>query len=188
MIEFKPWPKVARLFRDCTVTEKIDGINAAIIIAEDGSVGAQSRTRLVSPEADHRGFAKWVYEHAGELSALLSVGHHFGEWWGKGIGRKYGLAENRFSLFNTARYSYPSTFHAVVKPETMLLRTVPVLYQGPFSTEVVDEIIHGLRLEGSSAAPGFMRPEGVVVYLPASGTMYKVTLENDEVPKGKVVV
>lgn len=40
-----------------------------------------------------------------------------------------------------------------------------------------------LRAEGSMAAPGFMRPEGVVVFHGHSGTLFKVTLEKDEVPK-----
>lgn len=34
MIEFRGWPKIARLYRDVVVTEKIDGTNAAIGIQE----------------------------------------------------------------------------------------------------------------------------------------------------------
>ncbi|WP_025157201.1 RNA ligase family protein [Leifsonia aquatica] len=78
-IEFKPWPKIARLNRNIIVTEKIDGTNAAVVIvaetfgtsvkedpncvavilgtdfAEDGfpnteyHVYAQSRTRFITP-------------------------------------------------------------------------------------------------------------------------------------------
>ena len=34
MIEFQEWPKIPRLNRDITITEKIDGTNAAVGIAE----------------------------------------------------------------------------------------------------------------------------------------------------------
>lgn len=37
-IEFQPWPKIARLNREITITEKIDGTNAAVIITEEGEV------------------------------------------------------------------------------------------------------------------------------------------------------
>lgn len=35
MIEFKPFPKMARLKRQCLITEKIDGTNAQIFITEE---------------------------------------------------------------------------------------------------------------------------------------------------------
>ena len=35
MIEFKEFPKIARLNREVIVTEKIDGTNAAVIVTED---------------------------------------------------------------------------------------------------------------------------------------------------------
>ena len=36
--EFKPWPKIARLNRTVIVTEKIDGTNGIIHVAEDGVI------------------------------------------------------------------------------------------------------------------------------------------------------
>lgn len=39
---------------------------------------------------------------------------------------------------------------------------------------------------GSFAAPGFMRPEGIIVYHSASGHVFKVLLEDDDRPKGLV--
>lgn len=33
-------------------------------------------------------------------------------------------------------------------------------------------------------APGFMQPEGIVLYHPAADKCFKVTLEDDEKPKG----
>lgn len=199
MIEFKEWPKTPRLFRDMIVTEKIDGTNAAIIIeavepglgwedqpakaveAFDGEylVGAQSRKRLITPEVDNFGFARWVWDNAEDLVHALGPGRHYGEWWGSGIQRGYGLqnGEKRFSLFNVKRYA--DMFSMIPN-----LGTVPVLFEGPFDLDEVATQIGQLRLTGSQASPGFMRPEGVVVFHAASGAVYKATLENDEAPKG----
>ena len=211
MIEFKEWPKTPRLFRDMIVTEKIDGTNAAVVIepytddhettvrtggavrTNDCVVYAQSRNRLVSPGADNCGFAAWVWTHAPDLVRLLGPGRHFGEWWGSGIQRGYGLTngEKRFSLFNVHRYEkafsayYESNGN--VWPELITsgrLGVVPTLHVGPFSTNAVRRQLDHLDQTGSAAAPGFMRPEGVVVFHAASGAVYKATLENDEAPKG----
>jgi hypothetical protein len=59
-----------------------------------------------------------------------------------------------------------------------------VLYQGLFDTAVVDERIEWLKTNGSLAAPGFMKPEGVVVYHVQGNLSFKVTCEKDEEPKG----
>ena len=40
-MEFQEFPKMARLTREVIVTEKIDGTNAQVFIAEDGTVGSQ---------------------------------------------------------------------------------------------------------------------------------------------------
>jgi hypothetical protein len=178
---FKPWPKLPRLFRDVIITEKIDGTNAAVIIGEDGGWAAQSRNRLISPSADNAGFAGWVWDNGPALAEILGPGYHYGEWWGQKIGRNYGLGHRRFSLFNTTRWQgaeHHGSFDQV--PE---LGVVPVLYQGPFSTDVVTWMLEDLRDLGSVAAPGFENPEGVVVFHTAANSMFKVTLENDDNPK-----
>lgn len=182
-MEFEAFPKIPRLKRGVVITEKIDGTNAQVAITEDGRLFAGSRTRWVTPggsvngvQSDNYGFAAWVEEHKEEL-IKLGPGRHYGEWWGMGIQRNYGLTERRFSLFNSGRWSNPETRPACCG-------VVPVLYAGDFSSTVVDEQIARLMREGSHAAPGFMRPEGVVVYLPASGHLYKVLCEHDELPKG----
>lgn len=202
-IEFEAWPKTPRLFRDMIITEKIDGTNAAVIIRrlEDGEepseqavaevkgdaetfdtyyeVAAQSRTRLITPgkSTDNFGFAAWVQENSEELVSLLGPGRHFGEWWGKGIQRGYGQTERHFSLFNVGRYGHLAEM-------TDLIRTVPVLYQGPFSTDTVLAAREVMIAQGSVAAPGFDKPEGLVVYHAAARQVFKVTLENDGQPKG----
>lgn len=179
MMEFQAFPKIARLNRDIVITEKIDGTNAAIGITENGEVYAQSRSRIITPDKDNFGFARWVYDNNIALSDILGPGLHFGEWWGAGIQRGYGLKEKRFSLFNTARW-------VDLEPAQTngLLDVVPVLYEGPFSQEAIRAGLLWLAEYGSLAAPGFMRPEGVVIYHTAARSMFKVTLENDEKPKG----
>lgn len=203
MIEFQAWPKTPRLFRDMIVTEKIDGTNAAVIIDEFGhgkssdpnfqtltylddgrgyTVGAQSRKRLISPKDDNFGFANWVFENAQELARILGPGRHYGEWWGSGIQRGYGLqnGDKRFSLFNVKRYAER------VQGCHPALSTIPVLYEGRFDLKSVHHMLYLLGENGSHAAPGFMKPEGIVVFHEAAGQVFKATLENDEAPKGLV--
>lgn len=168
MIDFVAFPKLPRLFREIVVTEKIDGTNAQVCVLEDGTVLAGSRTRWVTPEDDNFGFAAWVREHEAELRDGLGVGHHFGEWWGSGIQMKYGLDHRRFSLFNTARWSDDA-----VRPACC--HVVPVLYEGPFDADVIRECADRLHWEGSVAAEGFPKAEGVVVYHIAANKAFKFT-------------
>ena len=102
-IPFVEFPKMPRLSREIIVTEKIDGTNAQVYIGDDGTILAGSRTRWITPENDNFGFAAWVRDNTDEL-LKLGPGSHFGEWWGAGIQRRYGLNEKRFSLFNVARW------------------------------------------------------------------------------------
>jgi hypothetical protein len=173
--EFKEFRKIPRLNREIVITEKIDGSNGAVVVQEDGSVLAQSRSRFIVPTADNFGFAGWVEKNADELRKL-GPGYHYGEWWGLGIQRGYGLTERRFSLFNVSRWAdeRPACCHVV-----------PTLYAGPFHTDRVEGVLDGLRANGSVAAPGFMKPEGVIVFHTAGNLMFKATLEKDDEWKGK---
>lgn len=179
--EFVPFGKIPRLSRECTITEKIDGTNASILITEDGGFFAGSRTRWITPEDDNYGFAKWAHGNREEL-LLLGPGHHFGEWWGQGIQRNYSQPVKRFSLFNTSKWSDDA-----IRPACC--GVVPVLYSGLFDEFDVMKGLKGalnrLRTEGSVAAPGFMKPEGIVVYHHALNGYFKKTLDKDEEWKGK---
>ncbi|WP_406324087.1 RNA ligase family protein [Streptomyces niveus] len=182
--EFRAWPKTPRLFRDIVITEKIDGTNAAIHVDEDGRVAAQSRNRLITPDSDNYGFAGWVHQNAEELAHILGPGLHFGEWWGQGIQRRYGLEEKRFSLFNTARWwavdeGQGTSPNARAEQSDLCgqVDAVPVLYEGPFSEAVIWQCVDELRENGSVAAPGFMNPEGVCVFHTASRQVWKVTTD-----------
>jgi len=172
--EFVSFQKIPRLSRRIVVTEKIDGTNAQVCVLEGGRVFAGSRSRWITPEDDNFGFAKWVAEREKELREGLGVGTHYGEWWGSGIQRRYGLNEKRFSLFNATRWyeDRPACCHVV-----------PILYSGPFGLGHIDACLDLLRTEGSVAAPGFMNPEGIVVFHSAGKHLYKKTLAKDEDPK-----
>ncbi|EFC86492.1 RNA ligase family protein [Parafrankia sp. EUN1f] len=200
---FPAWPKTPRLFREMVITEKIDGTNALVSICAMGAsepedegrthwetvtnsaftsrdgvlweVRAGSRKRWITPENDNYGFAAWALANAFELSKLGS-GNHYGEWWGKGIQRGYGLDERRFSLFNVGRWS-GETLPACVG-------LVPVLDSGgTFDTGVIDDALWDLESTGSRAVPGYNRPEGIIVYHAASHHLFKVLIENDSQPK-----
>lgn len=172
--EFEPFQKLARLRRNCVITEKIDGTNAQINILETGQMFVGSRNHYITPENDNMGFAAWVEANKEELKKL-GPGRHFGEWYGGKIQRGYGLTEKRFALFNTGRWN--------VHNLPACCTVVPVLYAGVFTDEAVDCTLEKLRVEGFTAVPGFMRPEGIVVFHPASGLSFKVTLDNDAIPK-----
>ena len=190
-MEFRKFDKIPRLRRDIVVTEKIDGTNAQIFIQQEAAcedldrypwvdvrlqgidyvVIAGSRNRYISEEVDNYGFAKWVSGSREELVSLLGEGRHFGEWWGSGIQRRYDMDKKIFSLFNTKRWD---TERFQDNP-----RIVPVLYEGPWSDRAIGEALQRLETGGSMASPGFMKPEGVVIYHKAGNDLYKVTLEKD---------
>lgn len=205
-MEFQPFPKIARLSREVYVTEKLDGSNASVMItpyaegqlytgsvaqvfspktAETFVVYAGSRSRWVQPEGagpkgcDNFGFAAWVRDHADELVEVLGEGQHFGEWWGQGIQRNYGLNERRFSLFNTKRWGTHYNDQGRVGP----CHVVPTLYKGSYDEMDVEDILWKMQTWGSIAAPGFPSPEGVVIYHAAANQLFKKTLEKDEEPK-----
>jgi hypothetical protein len=171
--EFKAFPSIPRLFRDIIVTEKIDGTNAQITITPDDRVLVGSRSRLITPEDDNFGFAKWVKANEEELRVGLGYGTHYGEWYGRGIQRGYGLADKRFALFNVSRWSDDA-----VRPKCC--DVVPTLYVGKFDTTQIIAVASVLATQGSKIAPGFMKPEGVVVFHTKAGHLYKYTFEKND--------
>lgn len=196
--EFLGFPKLARLSRECIITEKIDGTNAQILITPDFNILAGSRTRWVTPEDDNFGFAKWVAEHKTEL-LKLGPGRHFGEWWGHGIQRGYGLekGDRNFYLFNTVRWCLHCAIPQPIKmadPRQTKMQDVlppccglvPELYRGIFTTDACERALSVLRERGSVAAPGFTNPEGIVVYHVAANIGFKKTLQHDESHKTAV--
>lgn len=220
--EFKPWAKTPRLASPFVVTEKIDGTNSAIVIEEevlttvrdtptidslslahfessDGlaqyHVYAQSRSRFIYPGSDNYGFAAWVKENAEALVASLGPGYHYGEWWGNGIQRGYGLSrgDKRFSLFNVKRWNPYDTWNGLWAAqqngvplfEVPAMSLVPILCWGDEDTHLselafsTDAALGCLKGYGSFAAKGYMNPEGIVVYHTRSGQTFKAYVEGE---------
>ena len=177
MTEFKKYgktPRLEKLFENVIITEKIDGTNASIKIENSEIVYAGSRNRIITPEDDNFGFAKWVEEKRDEL-VKLGDGVHFGEWFGEGIQKNpLGVEGKRWALFNVNRWegNLPNC-----------VETVPVIYTGPYEHENILFVIGRLRLgsfvDGSSETA---KPEGLVTYFPEIQQVAKWTFENQ---KGK---
>jgi len=219
-MQFKSFTPIPRLARMAVYTEKIDGTSGLIAVSPTGDttveIYAGSRERFLTkamvfrqtgdvlrgselgwvdvsanPSEDNYGFGKWVEDNAAELVSHLGPGYHYGEWWGQGIGREYGLKEKRFSLFNTGRWarskkeleSPPAWATSKWQLAPPCCHVVPVIDYKEFSTKVVDQCLFQLSCEGSHAAPGFMNPEGVVVaHIDKSkgATMFKKTFNGDK--------
>lgn len=201
-MEHKPWPKTPRWNRNLVISEKLDGTNSAVVVIDSSKdplervqcenspfawqtyegfyVAAQSRTRFVSPQQDNAGFGKWVFDNRNMLALSLGVGTHHGEWWGQNLQRKYNQTRKNFSLFNISRYEGIDFDKDYNLPNVTV---VPKLYEGPNSEAAIRTTLAMLESEGSVAAPGFMRPEGIILYHTASRSVYKILLEGDELPK-----
>jgi len=172
-VEFKGWPKIGRdnPFSG-TITEKIDGTNACIIIQDGKVVGVQSRKRLITPDDDNYGFAGWVERNEDELESL-GDGYHYGEWAGLGIQKNpHNLECKQFFLFNTHRWN-PNNPN---KPECC--QVVPVLFQGLLGPHTIEGYLTDLVIN----APEGVTPEGIVVYYHAFRQYTKHTIKS---PNGK---
>jgi len=166
-VEFKPWPKIPRdKGNTITITEKIDGTNACVIIQDGELVGIQSRNRLIKPGDDNMGFAFWVMENKEGLEEL-GDGYHYGEWAGPGVQKNPHMLENKtFFLFNTFR------------PQETLpecVKQVTTLYQGVYSKEVIEDCMS--TLWSCATSTGYI-PEGVIVYFHDTRTYMKDTFAN----------
>jgi len=186
---FEKFPKIGRMKRTCTISEKIDGTNSQLAFDSEGNMLVGSRKREIWPEGtdgkpkgcDNYGFARWAYANQQALFAFLGEGRHYGEWCGCGIQRKYGADKKYFLLFNTSRFE-------AIPPdlEDIGLGIVPLLYEGLFDTYAVSTVMRQLQAHGSHIGNGFMAPEGVVVYHHASRTYFKVTFDGDDMSKWEI--
>lgn len=189
---FEGFPKVPRLHRTITITEKLDGTNGFLHFLDDGRLLVGSKGRYVTPgkSTDNFGFAAWAESHREELLAILGPGKHFGEWYGHKIGRGYGLTTRRFALFNTSRWSrYSDNLsegQSAITPEMCggTLDVVEVLDEvDSFDSRRIQAMVDHLTIMGSRQVPGFRDPEGIIVYHSASRQIFKVTCDNDAMPK-----
>ena len=183
-MDFKEFPKIEKLTSvNMLITLKIHGTNASIAIydetQEDGSIVRKlktgSRTKWVTPDNDNYGFARFVQERKDEFIEKLGLGVHYGEFYGLGINSGEGMKTKQLALFDVNRYNNKETGIQSLPPQVI---TVPVLYQGPFSLEKIEEMMAELKEKGSPLVPGFMRPEGVVVTI--LGKRFKKVFDAEE--------
>lgn len=194
-MEFVGMEKIYRLNRDWVITEKLDGTNASILWSaterdEDLALGefdgrwlyAASRTRWITPDSDNHGFARWVADHAEDL-ASLGPGRHFGEWFGLGINRGYGLKEKRLALFDQ-KWADPWA-----RPECCTVVPVLGVINGYDIGNEVEGWLDYLRKYGSQMVAGFPHAEGVVAqHSQAKKLTMKALCHKDDIPKSAVPV
>lgn len=174
---FKEWPSIQRLSSETIIiTEKIDGTNGIVYVSDDSSIVlAGSRNRWLSnpdgtpckPGDDNFKFSKWVYDNS-ETLKLLGPGYHYGEFYGPGIQRGYGVSEKSWVSFEFWRNDLTT------------IEKVPILFEGRYTPTIYEEVIQQLINSGSVFKPGFMKPEGVVIqFKNVKGAKFKKLCEND---------
>jgi hypothetical protein len=178
-IEFKEWPKIPRGQNEVvSITEKIDGTNACIVIDEDSKiVRVQSRKRFITPENDNYGFAGWV-ERNRESLETMGEGYHYGEWAGLGIQKNHhGFSEKQLMLFNTQRWN-PNNPNL---PECCSV--VPLLYEGELLNNTVEDAmsnLHQVYRSDNIINQSTLKPEGIVVWYHKTRRYAKFTFDNQE--------
>lgn len=170
MFEFREWPKIPRgQNEEITITEKIDGTNACVVIGDDGKfLGCQSRNKIITPNSDNMGFATWAEKNKIELEKL-GPGYHYGEWAGPGIQQnKHKLETKKFFLFNSQRWSNNTD-----RPSCC--DVVPVLFEGEYKYDV-PQLIMGLLM--NEAKKMNYEPEGIVIWFHKTRRYEKHTFKN----------
>ena len=186
----------------CIISEKIDGTNGLIEIqnkANNSNTGSMivkfgSRNRYISFSDDNAGFANFFrhyekkfknmakeiiassYNEDSQTDEIPTENYPlriYGEWFGKGIQRGYGLKDKFFMPFSTfyaeklIEYQVPN----IVKPN--------IMYTGKFSQEIADTCMQTLT-NGSLIIPEFKRPEGIVIHFPKYNFRLKQTFEGSK--------
>ncbi len=161
---FKSWPKIQRPDNlRVIITEKLDGTNACIIKERGEIVGVQSRKRLITPEDDNYGFAKWVHTNKAILEELPD-GYNYGEWFGEGIQKNpHNIVGKKFCLFNTTLYNLTKFLNENYK---LNIGCVKTLFQGKALDMPEEETL----LEN--------QPEGFIIYYLDWDVRVKVTHNN----------
>ena len=191
MGQFKGWGSTTRENKNKTITEKLDGTNACIIIY-NGQVQAQSRKRMITPDDDNFGFAKWVYDNAGVLTDTLGYGYHYGEWFGEGIQKNpLGIEGKRFALFHPTKYSEANGYEL---NKIGGLETVPLLHHGQCDLYTIVDVMEDLNEYGTKVV-GAKREikelpwgdtyeravdaEGIIIWNNETQTRTKMLLKDD---------
>lgn len=178
--EFKAWREIEKFTGiHVIVTEKIHGANCHVNVVSqpDGSLKAIAgkRTSYVGTQGLF-GFGEFVTSNEKEICEKLGPGRHYAEWTGAGVNGDYGLKNKTAVLFNTRHHGPKKA--AGVLPDRF--DVVPVLYDGPYVQEKIDEVLADLKANGSKFSHGYMRPEGVVLFFPLFNAYKKIVFKPEE--------
>ena len=121
------------------ITEKIDGANASIVVNEDGTLTACSRRNELTSENGLQGFYNFVQTLVAEDVATVLTTRYilFGEWLVK---HTIKYPEDRmkqfyvFDTYDTETEQYMPWEFTKTVAAFLNLKTVPVFYDGPFTT------------------------------------------------------
>lgn len=166
-MEFQSFPKIQRYERGMAViTEKIDGSNGCLIFNDEGDMWVQSRNRMLTldKQNDNFGFAHWAHNTEG-LFEFFGPGRHYGEWFGCGIQRGYGMSERCFAPFNTGLFSQERIEAGA--PDGVTYTPVLGVCQLTELNETVDQVMGVLSTDGSHTREGWgWAPEGSMIWSP----------------------
>lgn len=146
-----------------TITEKIDGANASIVVNEDGTLTACSRRNELNQNNTLQGFYDFVQTlDASIVSAALTSRYIlFGEWLVKHTIR---YPEDKmkqfyvFDVYDTETEQYMPWDFTKQIAEFIGLKTVPLFYDGPFISWE-----HIYSLVGKTEMGGEPTGEGIVI-------------------------
>ena len=190
-VNYNSFPSIERLENIyCIISEKIDGTNGLIEINET-NVRFGSRNRYVFFNDDNAGFANFFRDYEARFkdaakdiitdeSYPLRI---YGEWFGCGIQRNYGLKDKFFMPFHLF-YS-----KKLIEYQIPNIVTPNIMYAGKFSIEVVDACMQQLKLDGSGVVKNYKQPEGIVIFFPKYNFRLKETFDGakwkDALPKSE---
>ncbi len=195
--EFHKYFKIPRIENETfTISEKIDGSNGLIYVhharfddvkkgVDRSYILAGSRSKWLIDDGsktwDNHGFGSWVEENEEDLYSL-DEGYHYGEWYGKGINRGYGLLDKRFMLFNYGRYAEKLRladsgllFNMPTKVQVETVFHHNVKFEQLF--QIIAEVRYHLTHDGSKHVQGYIKPEGLIVRSELSGKLWKVIID-----------
>jgi hypothetical protein len=95
---------------------KLHGSNCAVQVTPDG-VYTQSRTAMLTPESDYKGFAAWVRDHRAYFAGLRPGLVVFGEWCGPGVERGMAVSQVDHKLFVV--FAVRDGDHTIVEPDEL---------------------------------------------------------------------
>ena len=143
-----------------TITEKIDGANASILVNEDGTLTACSRRNELNQNNTLQGFYDFVQTlDASIVSAALTSRYIlFGEWLVKHTIR---YPEDKmkqfyvFDVYDTETEQYMPWDFTKQIAEFIGLKTVPLFYDGPFiSREHIYSFVGKTEMDGEPTGEG----------------------------------